>query len=463
MFFPRGKALHENLATSYVLVDALVEDLCEGGFSGIVEVVLHDADGRVLIERGKVAASLLKNNQKHITTIGVGELAARARAERGRVSVYTYSTDVASALARRADCEPLYTQLSTDFADLGKMLSKLAREREREWLIEVAASSGIEALIYIREDDCLVVTPEGDTDVADRASPTNSRALEGLLAESARAGATFDVYFRRATPDHVEEVEENQTTPPTAPAEPAEVEPAEIAAPEAAEVEEPEEVEELKISQAVTSQGSPFATNHDDANEEFDFVEPARVETQDEIIAGDVDYSEEMEMSEPPMAPDMAVPDAARQGLTAHLFASAAVAESAGEAEMIEVKRLMGEIARTLEDAIRAVSQHSNFAMHLRAGQLRVADRYPFLDPFGNEFEYLAGEIAFVGKVKPGDFINGLTEALRIALASAIQSTGQPARLRAIAAEDLRLLGQHHRSGFEEFGLDQAVERILEA
>ena len=149
--------------------------------------------------------------------------------------------------------------------------------------------------------------------------------------------------------------------------------------------------------------------------------------------------------------------------MTAHLFATAAVAESTGEAEMIEVKRLMGEIARTLEDALRAVSQHSNFAMHLRAGQLRVADRYPFLDPFGNEFEYLAGEIAFVGKVKPDDFINGLTEALRIALASAVQSTGQPARLRAIAAEDLRLLGQRHRSGFEEFGLDQAVERIIES
>ncbi|HET8676888.1 MAG TPA: hypothetical protein VFO63_13915 [Blastocatellia bacterium] len=426
MFFPRGKALHENLATSYVLVDALIEDLCEGGFSGIVEVVLHDADGCVLIERGKVAASLLKNNQKRETTISVGELAARARAERGRVSVYTYSTDVASALARRADCEPLYTQLSTDFADLGKMLSKLARERDREWLIEVAANSGTEALIYLREDDCLVVTPEGVTDVADRAILADSRALDDLLAESSRAGATFDVYFRRATPARIEEVEEHN------------------------------------VSQAATSQGSVFVIDHDEANEESDFVEPERVETQDEKVVADADYSDEIEMDEPPLEPDMAVPDAARQAMTAHLFATAAVAESAGEAEMIEVKRLMGEIARTIEDALRAVSQHSNFAMHLRAGQLRVADRYPFLDPFGNEFEYLAGEIAFVGKVKPDDFISGLTEALRIALASAIQSTGQPARLRAIAAEDLRLLGQRHRSGFEEFGLDQAVERIIE-
>jgi hypothetical protein len=157
------------------------------------------------------------------------------------------------------------------------------------------------------------------------------------------------------------------------------------------------------------------------------------------------------------------LPDAAKQGMTAHLFASAHVPESAGEAELIEVKRLMGEIARTVEESIRAVSQQSNFAMHMRAGQLRVAERYPFLDPFGNEFEYLAGEIAFVGKVKPDDFIAGLTEALRIALASAIQSVSQPARLRAIAAQDLRSLGERYRSEFEEFGLDQSIERIMEA
>jgi hypothetical protein len=325
-----------------------------------------------------------------------------------------------------------------------------------------------------------VVTPEGGTYLADRANLADSRALEDLLAESSRAGANFDVYFRPATPARIEVVEESQTTTPTAiPAasvEPDEVEPAEVEPPEVepTEVEplevadaEAAEVEEHNVSLAATSQGSIFATDHDEANdevnEEFDFAEPERVETQDEKVAADADYSDEIEMDEPPLTPDLDVPDAARHAMTAHLFATAAVAESTGEAEMIEVKRLMGEIARTLEDALRAVSQQSNFAMHLRAGQLRVADRYPFLDPFGNEFEYLAGEIAFVGKVTPDDFISGLTEALRIALASAVQSTGQPARLRARAAEDLRLLGQLHRSGFEEFGLDQAVERIIES
>lgn len=462
MFFPRGKALHENLATSYVLVDALIDDLCEGGFSGIVEIALHDAEGHVIIERGKVAASLLKSNQKSESPASVQELAAKSRAERGRVSIYSYTTDVASALARRADSKPLYTQLSTDFADLGKMLAKLARESDREWLIEVMTKSGAEALIYLRENDCFVVTPEGEADVADRRDLTGSRALDDLLDETSRAGATFNVYFRLPS-DAIKEIEERQLTPPVHSEET-----------DASADREAVEIENYKVSQAAMNQGQSFRTTPADAYLESASMEPAGVEAdqsaekieQPSSSRSGTDnnaYREDVKTSEPLSLPVESLPDAAKQGMTAHLFASTHVAESIGEAEMIEVKRLMGEIARTVEESIRAVSQQSNFAMHMRAGQLRVADRYPFLDPFGNEFEYLAGEIAFVGRVKPDDFIAGLTEALRIALASALQAVSQPARLRAIAAEDLRSLGERYRSEFEEFGLDQSVERIMEA
>jgi hypothetical protein len=465
MFFPRGKALHENLATSYLLVDALIDDLCDGGFSGIVEILLHDAEGHIIIEQGKVAASLLKSNQKSESPASVQEMAARSRAERGRVSIYSYTTEVASALARRADSEPLYTQLSTDFADLGKMLAKLARESDREWLIEVRTKGGAQALIYLRENDCLVVTPEGDTDVADRSDLTGSRVLDDLLDESSRAGAIFDVYFRLPSDaiEEIEEIEESRSTPPAHSEET-------YASADGEDVE----IEEYEVSQATMNQKESFTTSHVDTNLEAVSTEPARVEAnqsarkieQPSSSQSDSDenaYREEIKTSEPLSLPVESLPDAARQGMTAHLFASTRVAESAGEAEMIEVKRLMGEIARTVEESIRAVSQQSNFAMHMRAGQLRVADRYPFLDPFGNEFEYLAGEIAFVGRAKPDDFIAGLTEALRIALASALRSVSQPARLRAIAAEDLRSLGERYRSEFEEFGLDQSVERIMEA
>ena len=104
MFIPPGEIIHENLATSYVLVDALVVDLCEGGFSGVVEVVLRDADGFIVIVSGNVSAVVEKrgDRQSPATTITytrttVEQLAERSHRERGRVSIYGYSAATAGA------------------------------------------------------------------------------------------------------------------------------------------------------------------------------------------------------------------------------------------------------------------------------------------------------------------------------------------------------------------------------
>ena len=89
MFIPRGTALHENLATSYVLVDGLVADLCEGGFSGVVEILLRNADAHIVIARGSVVAAIESRNAEGDNTnpiartyarMTVADLAAKSRA-----------------------------------------------------------------------------------------------------------------------------------------------------------------------------------------------------------------------------------------------------------------------------------------------------------------------------------------------------------------------------------------------
>jgi hypothetical protein len=126
-----------------------------------------------------------------------------------------------------------------------------------------------------------------------------------------------------------------------------------------------------------------------------------------------------------------------------------------------EVSRLMGEIARTIENAVKPSNGKESFSMCLRSGQLKIAERYPFLDPFGSEFEYHAGEIAFVGLVEPARFISALTEALAFAVSSLTLSAGQPARLHSRIENDLRLLIEKRRSEFEPYGLESAVEAII--
>src|SRR5205085_4767225 len=109
----------------------------------------------------------------------------------------------------------------------------------------------------------------------------------------------------------------------------------------------------------------------------------------------------------------------------------------------------------------RAAGCRDGFGMHLRAGQLKVADRFPFLDPFGSEFEYLAGEIVFVGDAGADVFVAGLSEALAEAIDNAARASAQPARVRLHAAEGLRWLLNRQRAELEPYCLDEAIEAIM--
>ncbi|HYP27023.1 MAG TPA: hypothetical protein VE262_09915 [Blastocatellia bacterium] len=437
MFIPRGKAIHENLATSFVLLEALVEDLCEGGFSGAVEITLRDTDGHVIIDRGKLAAAIERREGGGYSRTSVAELAAMSRRERGRVSVYGFSEGVASAIASRFLAQPLYTNLSTDFADLEKMLMKLSRERDRQWFVEITVAGGKVTLIHLMDDRCRIVTEEAESPGSDRdgLDPSENRALGDLLSEVNRQGGMFDVYFARldAAADSAETLGPEEKLPELRADEP-----------------EPSTTQHAAPAMPVT-EDPPRAPFDEDAHTPFQTPEPAST-------AGEPDKPDEIELGADASesAPDPTPPASA--GRAASLPRSGALKDAEA---MVEIKRLMGEIARTIEVSTQAIEQRDSFSMYLRTGQLKIADRYPFLDPFGAEFEYLGGEIAFVGRAKPEEFIAGLTEALRLAVVGVAESSLQTSRLRARIAEDLRGLLDRNRAELERYGLDGSIQEIV--
>jgi hypothetical protein len=164
------------------------------------------------------------------------------------------------------------------------------------------------------------------------------------------------------------------------------------------------------------------------------------------------------------------LPDATTDGAATTLTEDAAGGMSLGSEEfplasddqtMTELKRLMGEIAGTIEGSAQAVDRHDRFAMCLRAGQLKIAERYPFLDPFASEFEYLAGEIVFVGHATSEQFVAGLTEALMLAVDSLAESNAYGERFRGYVREDLGKLLARNRTEIENYGLDHVIEEIV--
>jgi hypothetical protein len=450
-----------------VLLDALVADLCEGGFSGIVNIVLRDTDAHVVIARGRVAAVIERRNAPHwngepmafpYLRTTVAELAATARGQRGRISVYSYSTDTASAVAGRVNAEPLYTRLSTDFADLEKMISKLARERERQWFVEVHTESGVAALIHIEGDRARILISEGGASLDEYETPDlmGSPELRRLLDESNRAGGNFDVYFKGAG-DPLESFDATLS--------------------EHAKLESVVPFEKIAAGEAHAGAESEVSQAVKEAKAVYNSLvlgEPR----PDETLAADIiregpSPQFDLDSRSENAGPSAAAPTSeAGDGAPARAADDLSLVEkdlrntsdlslTSEAARMADIKRLMGEIARAIEDAGQAVEQRDRFSMYLRAGQLKIADRYPFLDPFGAEFEYLAGEIVFVGKASPNDFIAGLTEALSRAVQGVTESSSQAARLRTRIAEGLQWLLKSQRAELEQYNLDKSVEQII--
>ncbi len=409
MFIPRGTIIHENLATSYVLVEALVADLCEGGFSGVVEVVLREIDGFVVIVNGSVAAVVEERSDHERDTAStacnrstVPELAERARLERGRLAIRAYSAETAEAVAGRINAQSLYARLSTEFTDLETMLTKLAREADREWFVEINTDADISALIHVR-DRCFHVIAsrrerENEWDALELADDAERKRL---LFECKKAAGTFDVYFKDPlSPGGSLPAEETEALVPASNDRPA---PADV---------------------------QPSAESHI-APSLSDATTASTATTLTEDVASRLSLSSE----EFPLASD--------------------------DETMTELKRLMGEIAGTIEGSAQAVDRHDRFAMCLRAGQLKIAERYPFLDPFASEFEYLAGEIVFVGHATSEQFVAGLTEALVLAVESLAESNAYGERFRGYVREDLGKLLARNRTELESYGLDQVIEEIV--
>jgi len=440
MFIPRGKPVQENLATSYVRLEALVADLCEGGFSGVVEVVLRDADSFIVVNIGNIAA-VVQRSSAHAQGSGsfaytrttLGELAEKSRLERGRLSIYGYSIDTANAVAGRINAQPLYSGLTTEFTDLEKMILKLVRERDREWFIEISTDDQPTSLIHMRDGDYRILSSTKVDDESTESEPARNNSLDNLMRECNQSRATFDVYFSDGA-----------------------------AAAEA----------------AMSPNIKPRVSHNDLSSSLHRAPEVAREVTGGHVAQGErgdrLDKAQPAVLSELNRVRSLEVPLVDAGDSNATLAGGLVGEESLGasnesdqlspspDAEaMAEIKRLMGEIAKAIEEAAQAVDRPDSFSMSLRAGQLKIADRYPFLDPFAGEIEYLGGEIVFVGQATADEFILGLTEALKLAVDAVLHSTAYAERFRAYVIEDLRKLLAREQTEFEKFGLDRVIEQII--
>lgn len=90
--------------------------------------------------------------------------------------------------------------------------------------------------------------------------------------------------------------------------------------------------------------------------------------------------------------------------------------EARGEDGLKEVMPILQDVLSRVERFVDGGSKKGSFIKAFKRALIERSGDYPFLDPFGGEFEYRDGTITFEGEARAKEFAKGIGESLRLAL-----------------------------------------------
>ena len=90
--------------------------------------------------------------------------------------------------------------------------------------------------------------------------------------------------------------------------------------------------------------------------------------------------------------------------------------EVKAEEELKEVTPILQDVLSRVEKFVDGATKKGIFIKAFKRALIEKSGDYPFLDPFGGEFEYREGTISFTGEARAKEFTRGVGESLRLAL-----------------------------------------------
>lgn len=429
MIVPRGKPVHENLSTSYVNVAALLADLQVNEFTGYVSVGFWNYDGYIFLSHGQIinAWESADGNVKREREALDGVL-TRSQARSGAVGFYQHPDAVILAIGGIIDGEPVHRDLSSDFTNLEKLVERLCKATEAAWYVEVqlerSFGGGIIYIVGGKAEGVASIRESENTDIYRTAIGKDGLAL--IYEKTSAIGGTFNVY---------------KSTDAEAPPTPVAPTPTAVAPP--------------AILPPAPAPVTPFPTPLREVPPAADRIDeaPPTQRNPEVRITGYTTPATQME----PVVDTVLVEDSEEDS---PLELDDDGATSLTQEQYSQLIGLMGEVVAAVENGAVETSRRQDFSMSFREALIRMAEHYPFLDPFAAEFEYTGGEVTFRGKARPADFVVGLAQALRLTvvdLDKRLPETGVRPRVES-ALRELRL---RRKVDFDRYGLEIATNEIL--
>ncbi len=470
-YIPKGKPMHEKLSTKFVRMEGLLEELQAENFNGYIMLNFPQTSGFLFIQDGKVVNAAEVAGPEQRAGMAIQEQLLRlSQQTKGTLSVYYLQKEIVQTLAAIADGEAVYHNLTSDWANLGKLIKKLSSER-RTYFVNLAFEETARGLIYVEGEKIEAACTVGGDHLL------GEEALSRLTQDSENTVATFSVY-RQADAGALSQFNDKEVeaslsrliTPPSAavtkpaptPPTPVQLTPQPIATSASSSVQA---TPSIGASSSTPAAGTPAtATPYYESllpsgsGASAATSAPQMAEAKSKAPTFD-DILEVVEVEAPSRVQTTVQTSA--PGVSAAQVTPAPLPETSKSGnEMRDLMQLMSQVVAAVERGMTVAGRGSSFPTALRAGLLAVTERYPFLDPFAAEFEYQDKEIVFVGTAQAGEFASGLTEALRQMVEDLIFSSN--GRVRDYIAEELRKVEREQAAEIRRFNLGSLTEKICQ-
>jgi len=191
MVIPKGKAIHEDLSTSYTDINELLSDLGQNSFTGYCQVNFWEYRGTLFIDRGRIINALEEIGEtRNSGERTIKSILDRARQKDGTVSVYTLPDEMVATLASVLNSKAKYRDLTTELTSLEKLISKLKKEEHSGYVEVLLNNDNGHGCIYFQDGramESVFRTSDGEI----LAGPSGLKKILGLSTE---VGAVFNVY-----------------------------------------------------------------------------------------------------------------------------------------------------------------------------------------------------------------------------------------------------------------------------
>lgn len=191
MVIPKGKAVHEDLSTSYTDIQHLLSDLSQNSFTGYCQVNFWEYRGTLFLDRGRIINALEEIGDTKISgDKAIKNIQEKAKEKDGTVSVYVLPDEMVATLASVLNSKVKYRELTTELTSLEKLISKLKKEEHSGYVEVLLNNDNGHGCIYFQDGRAM----ESVFQAADGEVISGPSGLKKILGLSTEVGAIFNAY-----------------------------------------------------------------------------------------------------------------------------------------------------------------------------------------------------------------------------------------------------------------------------